>query len=84
MVLKRTDPSSWFQHKNWFQKVFTESRDINQYMLEFMSPNQTFLFWNVFGDIFGPGAYFSKPIWIRVVIEFGKHKISSFFSGMYS
>ena len=62
MVLKTTGLSSRFQRKNRFWKICTGSREINQYMLKFMSPNQTFIFWDVFGDIFGPSAYFSKPI----------------------
>ena len=62
MVLKTTALSSRFQRKNRFWKMCTGSRDINQNVPKFRSPNQTCIFWEVLANISGLGAYFSKPI----------------------
>ena len=61
LTIKTTSLSSRFQHKNRF---WTGSGDINQNVLKSGSPNQTCIFWDVFANISGPGAYFSKPIFV--------------------
>ena len=62
MVFKTTGLSSQFQRKNLFWKICTGSRDMNQNVPKFRSPNQTCIFWDVLANISGLGAYFSKPI----------------------
>ena len=62
MVLKTTGLGSRFQRTNWFWKVCPKSRDINQTVPKFRSPNQACIFSDVSANISRPFAYFSKPI----------------------
>ena len=62
MILKTTGLSARFQRKNRIWKICTGSQDINQNLPTSGSPNQTCIFWHLFANISGPGAYFSKPI----------------------
>ena len=62
MVLKTTGLNQGFQRKNRFLKICTGSQDIKQNVPKIRSPNQTCIILDVFANISGPGAYFSKPI----------------------
>ena len=61
-VLKTTSLSSRFQHKTWFLKICSGSRDISNNVSKFRSPNQTFIFLDILANISGPGAYILKPM----------------------
>ena len=62
MVFKLTSLDSRFQHKNQFLILCTESRDIGQNVSNFAGLVWKADFRHFFGNIVGPGAYFSKPI----------------------
>ena len=64
MVLKSTGLSSRFQRKNRFWKICTGSWDIKQNVPKIRSPKQTCIILDVLANISGPGAYFSKPIFV--------------------
>ena len=70
MVLKTAGLSSRFQRKNRFWKIYNESWDIAQNVSNFAGLVWKADFQHFFGNILGPDAYFSKPIfalkpWVR-------------------
>ena len=62
MVLKTTGLNPGFQCKNRFLEICTGFQDIKQNVPKIRSPNQTCIILDVFANISGPGANFSKPI----------------------
>ena len=70
MVFKLTGLDSRLQRKKRFWKICTESRDIGQNVSNFAGLVWKAEFQHFFGNILGPDAYFSKPIfalkpWVR-------------------
>ena len=62
MVFKLTGSDSWFQCKNRFGKICTESWDIGKKVSKYAGLVWQPGFWHILIHISGPGAYFSKPI----------------------
>ena len=64
MVFKMTGLSSRFQRKNWFWRICTGSRNIDQNVPKFAGlvwrPN----FWHILLNISGLSEYFSKAIFV--------------------
>ena len=70
MVLKSTDLSSRFQHKNRFRKIYTGSWDKAK-----RAKNQTCIILDVLANISGPSAYFSKLIFaLKPCAQAGRFK----------
>ena len=87
MVFKSTGLGSRFQCKNRFWKICTESRDIGQNVSNFAGLVWKADFGHFFGNIFGLGAHFSKPIfalksWVQAGwFEYHEpHNLNNFFS----
>ena len=62
MVLKTTGLSSWFQRKDQFWKMYTDSWDIDQNVSKFSFPNKTTRILDILANILGPDTCFSKLI----------------------
>ena len=62
MVFKLTGSTLWFQCKNWFIKICTETRNIGENVSNVAGLVLNANFGQFFGNNLGLGAYFSKPI----------------------
>ena len=66
MVLKMTNLSSRFQHKNRFWKICIGSQDIDKNVSKFVGLVWQVELRHIFINIMGPDANFSKPIFSKI------------------
>ena len=59
-----TGLSSRFQRKNWFKKIWNGSQDIGQNVPKYAGLVWRPKFWHILVNFLGPGAYYSKPIFV--------------------